>query len=43
LFGRKINKLRQKKVEIDAALTDSSARFVLVTAYSELLQKRHKM
>jgi len=28
------NKLRQKKAEIDAALTDSSARFVLVTAYT---------
>jgi hypothetical protein len=28
------DKLRQKKAEIDAALTDSSARFVLVTAYT---------
>lgn len=28
------DKLRQKKAEIDAALTDSSARFVLVVAYT---------
>jgi hypothetical protein len=28
------DKLRQKKAEIDAALTDSSARFVLVMAYT---------
>ncbi|HXC48267.1 MAG TPA: AIPR family protein [Candidatus Sulfotelmatobacter sp.] len=28
------DKLRQKKAEIDAALTDSSARFILVTAYT---------
>jgi AIPR protein len=28
------DKLRQKKAEIDAALTDSSAKFILVTAYT---------
>jgi hypothetical protein len=37
LLGSKLesfDKLRQKKADIDAALTDSSARFVLVTAYT---------
>jgi hypothetical protein len=37
LLGSKLecfDKLRQKKTDIDAALTDSSARFVLIAAYT---------